>query len=137
VTFAALAALLAALIGLTGYALWLLRADTLADALLQGQLPSQSQLDGALLITTGAAAHVLGALLAVLLASAPIISWLAFALYRRQVLIEQHRSEVCSLQQGKAALVFSHTSEGILITDAAANILDVNNAFTLITGYSR
>ena len=123
VTFAALAALLAALIGLTGYALWLLRADTLADAPLQGQLPSQSQLDGALL--------------AVLLASAPIISWLAFALYRRQVLIEQHRSVACSLEQGKAALVFSHTSEGILITDAAANILDVNNAFTLITGYSR
>ncbi len=36
-----------------------------------------------------------------------------------------------------AANVFTHTSEGILITDADGVILDVNNAFTRITGYTR
>lgn len=33
--------------------------------------------------------------------------------------------------------VFTHASEGILISDADENILDVNEAFTHITGYSR
>lgn len=36
-----------------------------------------------------------------------------------------------------AASVFSHASEGIIVTDAQANILDVNAAFSRITGYSR
>ena len=36
-----------------------------------------------------------------------------------------------------AASVFTHAREGILITDAQANIVDVNETFTLITGYSR
>ncbi|MDE3186154.1 MAG: EAL domain-containing protein [Acidobacteriota bacterium] len=36
-----------------------------------------------------------------------------------------------------AANVFTHASEGILITDANGSILDVNEAFTRITGYSR
>ena len=36
-----------------------------------------------------------------------------------------------------AASVFTHASEGITITDANANILDVNDAFTRITGYTR
>lgn len=36
-----------------------------------------------------------------------------------------------------AANVFTHASEGIMITDANASILDVNNAFTRITGYAR
>lgn len=36
-----------------------------------------------------------------------------------------------------AASVFSHAREGITITDADGNILDVNHAFTRITGYSR
>jgi len=76
-------------------------------------------------------------ILGVLLPSLLIIIWLAFAFYRRQVLLEQQRAEAYRLQQINAAMVFSHTSEGIVITDAAANILDVNNAFSLITGYSR
>jgi diguanylate cyclase (GGDEF)-like protein/PAS domain S-box-containing protein len=36
-----------------------------------------------------------------------------------------------------AASVFSHAIEGIMITDAATTIIDVNNAFTKISGYSR
>lgn len=40
-----------------------------------------------------------------------------------------------SLQQ--AASVFGHTREGIMITDLKGTIVDVNEAFTRITGYSR
>lgn len=36
-----------------------------------------------------------------------------------------------------AASVFTHAREGIMITDAQANIVDVNETFTQITGYSR
>lgn len=36
-----------------------------------------------------------------------------------------------------AASVFTHAREGILITDSAGEILDVNEAFTEITGYRR
>jgi diguanylate cyclase (GGDEF)-like protein/PAS domain S-box-containing protein len=36
-----------------------------------------------------------------------------------------------------AANVFSHVREGILITDADTRIVDVNHAFTAITGYGR
>jgi diguanylate cyclase (GGDEF)-like protein/PAS domain S-box-containing protein len=36
-----------------------------------------------------------------------------------------------------AASVFTHASEGIVISDPAGIILDVNDAFTRITGYSR
>ncbi|MDX2367727.1 MAG: EAL domain-containing protein [Colwellia sp.] len=36
-----------------------------------------------------------------------------------------------------AASVFTHAREGIIITDATATIINVNDAFTRITGYSR
>lgn len=36
-----------------------------------------------------------------------------------------------------AANVFTHASEGIFITDSAGIIIEVNDAFSLITGYSR
>ena len=36
-----------------------------------------------------------------------------------------------------SASVFEHAQEGIIITDAEARILDVNPAFTTVTGYSR
>jgi len=36
-----------------------------------------------------------------------------------------------------AASVFGHAREGIVITDATGTIIDVNDAFTRITGYSR
>lgn len=36
-----------------------------------------------------------------------------------------------------AASVFTHTREGITITDAEGSIIDINDAFTRISGYSR
>lgn len=36
-----------------------------------------------------------------------------------------------------AAKVFAHAGEGILVTDAQAHIVNVNRAFTVITGYAR
>ena len=36
-----------------------------------------------------------------------------------------------------AASVFTHAREGIMITEADGTIIDVNDAFTVITGYSR
>jgi len=40
------------------------------------------------------------------------------------------------LELRQAATVFKNTQEGVMITDAEARILSVNNAFTLITGYT-
>jgi diguanylate cyclase (GGDEF)-like protein/PAS domain S-box-containing protein len=40
-------------------------------------------------------------------------------------------------QLKQAASVFSHAHEGIIITKTTGEILDINAAFTLITGYSR
>ena len=42
-----------------------------------------------------------------------------------------------NLKLGQAANVFAHCGEGIIITDANNIIIDVNPAFTRITGYSR
>lgn len=47
---------------------------------------------------------------------------------------ERKRTEEALRQ---AANVFAYANEGIMITDAQANILDVNDAFTMISGYSR
>lgn len=47
---------------------------------------------------------------------------------------ERKRSEEGMRQ---AASVFEHANEGIIITDSAANILDVNAAFVRITDYGR
>lgn len=54
---------------------------------------------------------------------------------RRQQLEQDLRASNEQLEL--AASVFTHAREGIFITDAQGNILDVNNAFTHITGYSR
>lgn len=40
-------------------------------------------------------------------------------------------------QQRLMASIFAHTHEGIVITDAAAIIVEVNNAFSELTGYDR
>jgi diguanylate cyclase (GGDEF)-like protein/PAS domain S-box-containing protein len=49
--------------------------------------------------------------------------------------ITERKQSETSLQL--AASVFSHAREGIMITDAQGSILEVNNTFTLITGYKR
>ena len=49
--------------------------------------------------------------------------------------ITQRKEAEAELEQ--AASVFQHANEGITITDADGVILDVNTAFTRITGYSR
>lgn len=52
------------------------------------------------------------------------------------------RAEIAESQQKErslqlAASVFSHAREGIIITDSDGRILEVNDSFTRITGYSR
>jgi diguanylate cyclase (GGDEF)-like protein/PAS domain S-box-containing protein len=47
------------------------------------------------------------------------------------------RSKENEEQLRLAASVFSHATEGVMITDPSGVILDVNEAFTEITGYSR
>ncbi len=49
--------------------------------------------------------------------------------------ITEHKATEARL--GLAATVFSHAREGILITDAQGRIVEVNETFTTITGYSR
>jgi diguanylate cyclase (GGDEF)-like protein/PAS domain S-box-containing protein len=49
--------------------------------------------------------------------------------------ITQHKAAEAALEQ--AASVFQHANEGIVITDSQGRILDVNAAFTRITGYRR
>jgi diguanylate cyclase (GGDEF)-like protein/PAS domain S-box-containing protein len=49
--------------------------------------------------------------------------------------VTEHVQAAEQLQQ--SAAVFRCTAEGVMITDRQANILDVNLAFTTITGYSR
>ncbi|MEN8261108.1 MAG: EAL domain-containing protein, partial [Pseudomonadota bacterium] len=48
--------------------------------------------------------------------------------------IARQRSE---RQLQHSATVFENTAEGVMITDAGGNILDVNNSFTVITGYGK
>ncbi|QID17687.1 EAL domain-containing protein [Nitrogeniibacter mangrovi] len=46
-------------------------------------------------------------------------------------------SKLAQIELQLTASVFANAREGILITDASANIIDVNPAFTRVTGYSR
>ncbi|MCV2361016.1 diguanylate cyclase [Paucibacter sp. TC2R-5] len=57
-------------------------------------------------------------------------------------LVSELRREVAVRKQAEAQLqlaasVFSHALEGIMITDPDGSIIDVNETFCLITGYSR
>ncbi|MEI2420244.1 PAS domain-containing protein, partial [Arthrospira platensis SPKY2] len=47
--------------------------------------------------------------------------------------LERKRSEV---RQRLAASVFTHANEGIVISDSEGRIIQVNKAFTRITGYT-
>jgi len=46
-------------------------------------------------------------------------------------------AETARLQLNRAASVFHNSGEGIVITDAQKRIIDVNEAFTELTGYSK
>jgi len=76
---------------------------------------------------------VLGVVLPLLLA----LSVLALSLHRRQWLLQAQRAESERLQRINAAFVFTHIREAIVITQADGSIIDVNDAFVHITGYSR
>lgn len=65
------------------------------------------------------------------------ISLLAIVFYRRELLLFDKTAEANRLQQVNAARVFSNSHEGIMIVAANGCIIDVNDAFTRITGYSR
>lgn len=62
---------------------------------------------------------------------------LVIALNRRQLLLMSKTAEANRLQQINAARVFSNSHEAIMITTADGCIVDVNDAFTRITGYVR
>ncbi len=66
-----------------------------------------------------------------------LVSLLAVAFYRRQVLLKAKTAEANRLQQVNAARVFTNSREGIMIVSSDGRIVDVNDAFTRITGYSR
>ena len=68
---------------------------------------------------------------AALLLLAFIVSW--NMRLRREISKRKQVEE----EQRMAASVFASTQEGILITDAQRNIIDMNPAFNNITGYSR
>lgn len=74
-------------------------------------------------------------LLTVLVPVLLTIVFLTVAFYRRQMEAAVQRDETERLLRINAT-VFEASSEAIIITDAQANILSVNTAFTLITGYA-
>ena len=51
--------------------------------------------------------------------------------------VDTTQARLAETRQQLAASVFTHAREGIMITDASATIVDVNEAFTEITGYGR
>ena len=63
-------------------------------------------------------------------ASGRIVEWIGIARDITEKKMSEDRLRL-------AASVFSHTSEGIMITGPNGTIIDVNDAFTHITGYSR
>ena len=73
--------------------------------------------------------HISGPVWALLLALITLGSW--------RFSVHQVKLQQLQLEAELHARVFSWTTEGVTITDASAKILDVNNGFTRITGYSR
>ena len=73
--------------------------------------------------------HISGPVWALLLVLIIFGSW-RFAIY-------QVKNQRLQLEAELHARVFSWTTEGVTITDSTGEILDVNNGFTRITGFSR
>ncbi|MCV6021168.1 PAS domain S-box protein, partial [Escherichia coli] len=46
------------------------------------------------------------------------------------------RRKMVETQLSLASKIFNNSQEGMVITDSNANIIDVNNAFSQITGFS-
>lgn len=59
------------------------------------------------------------------------------ALLASGIAIDVSEKKEAEAELRRAASVFTHSREGILITDLYARIIDVNRAFSRITGYSR
>jgi diguanylate cyclase (GGDEF)-like protein/PAS domain S-box-containing protein len=76
-------------------------------------------------------------ILAIVVPTLILISLFAIVFYRRQLLLEDKTAESHRLQQINAARVFTNSREGILICTPDGCIIDVNDAFTRITGYTR
>ncbi|QJC56165.1 putative signaling protein [Polaromonas vacuolata] len=68
-----------------------------------------------------------------------VLLMMAFALMSHQANYRHFlaNEELSKSRLQRAASVFSNASEGILITDLTGCLIDVNDAFTVITGYSR
>ncbi|MDP1664078.1 MAG: EAL domain-containing protein [Methylobacter sp.] len=74
----------------------------------------------------------------VLLYAAAALSLLAFiVIWNMRLQRDISKRKQVEEEQRMAASVFASTQEGILITDAQRNIIDMNPAFGSITGYSR
>lgn len=78
----------------------------------------------------GLSLHEISLYISPLIAIFSIIA--AYFYYQRRIERKQAQDKL-----KLAASVFTHAGEGILITDAASNIIEVNETFTKITGYSR
>ncbi|MDS4013486.1 MAG: diguanylate cyclase [Candidatus Accumulibacter sp.] len=76
-------------------------------------------------------------LLGVLVPALLAITLLALAYYRRQLQLAEERAQSDRLQRINAASVFTNAREGIMITSVEATIIDVNEAFVAMTGFSR
>jgi diguanylate cyclase (GGDEF)-like protein/PAS domain S-box-containing protein len=74
-------------------------------------------------------------LIGVLAPTLLVIALLSMVFYRRQMEMVAQRAEAERLMRVNAT-VFDSSSESIVITDASANIISVNAAFTRITGYT-
>jgi diguanylate cyclase (GGDEF)-like protein/PAS domain S-box-containing protein len=54
-----------------------------------------------------------------------------------ELILAKEEKEKLADELALAAKVFTHAREGIMITDAQGNIIEVNDTFSLTTGYSR
>ncbi len=77
------------------------------------------------------------AIVAMVVAALLLVGLTGAGYCQRYALSIRQRQESERLQRINAAQVFTHAREGIIISAADARIIDVNEAFTHITGYSR